>query len=37
VIRSKTDIITGLGTDIVSIIRIVYKLIFFELHKLNFA
>jgi hypothetical protein len=37
VIRSKTGIITGVDADIVSIIRIVYKLIISELHKLNFA
>jgi hypothetical protein len=29
--------ITGVSTDIVSIIRIVYELIISELHTLNFA
>jgi hypothetical protein len=37
VMRSKTGIITGVSTDDVPIIRIVYKLIISELYKLNFA
>jgi hypothetical protein len=37
VIRSKTGIITGVSTDIVSVKLIVYKLKISELHILNFA
>jgi hypothetical protein len=37
VIRYKTGIITGVSTDIVSIVWIACKLIISELHKLNFA
>jgi hypothetical protein len=36
-VRSKRDIITGVSTDIVSIIGILYKVIISELPKLNFT